>query len=60
MTKVKGLKFSQAYENATLIEIQGTEISLIELTDLRKAKEASGRAKDINDLENLQDDQTSK
>jgi len=53
MTAVKGLDFEECYRNATYFEEDGLMIRTIFINDLIIAKKASGRAKDINDLENL-------
>ncbi|HEY4323243.1 MAG TPA: DUF6036 family nucleotidyltransferase [Mucilaginibacter sp.] len=53
MIAVKGLNFADCYQNAIYFEEDGLMIRTIFITDLINAKKASGRAKDINDLENL-------
>ena len=53
MKEVKGLDFESAYLHSGLVEVDGLSIRLIDYRDLIKAKRASGRAKDINDIENL-------
>jgi len=53
MVEVKGLSFNNCYEHAVYFEEDGLIIRTIFLNDLISAKKASGRAKDINDLENL-------
>jgi predicted nucleotidyltransferase len=53
MTKVKGLDFEECYNNAVFFDEDGLKIRTINIIDLISAKKASGRAKDINDLENL-------
>ena len=53
MVEVKGLNFDDCYEHAVYFEEDGLTIRTIFLNDLINAKKASGRAKDINDLENL-------
>ena len=55
MTNVKGLQFDEAFKNAKFTEVEGLQIRLINYHDLIKAKQASGRSKDINDIENLTD-----
>jgi hypothetical protein len=55
MTQVKGLQFQEAFSNASLTEVEGLNIRLINYNDLLRAKEASGRSKDINDIEHLTD-----
>lgn len=53
MVAVKGLDFAECYPNAVFFEEDGLPIRTIFINDLIAAKKASGRAKDINDLENL-------
>ncbi len=54
MTRVKGLAFEEAFPKATLIELdKGLPVRLIGLEDLLKAKRASGRAKDFDDIRHL-------
>ena len=54
MTSVKGMSFDECYKNAIFFEEDGLQIRTINLHHLINAKKASGRAKDINDLENLE------
>lgn len=54
MLQVKGLDFGEAYANAEKKAIEGLEIKLISLPQLMKAKIASGRNKDLDDIENLE------
>lgn len=53
MTEVKGLDFENTFQQAKFIEIENLSIRLIQFNDLIKAKRASGRPKDLDDLENL-------
>lgn len=53
LQKVSGLTFSEAYPNRIEVTIDGTPVKLISLADLRANKRASGRYKDLADLENL-------
>jgi hypothetical protein len=53
MVEVKGLNFDDCYKNAVYFEEDGLMIRTIYITDLINAKKASGRFKDLNDLENL-------
>lgn len=48
-----GLEFEKAYENRTTGILDGIEVSLIGLEDLKINKKASGRHKDLDDLEHL-------
>jgi len=53
MVAVKGLNFAECYENAVFFEEDGLNIRTIFINDLISAKKASGRSKDLDDLENL-------
>jgi hypothetical protein len=53
MVEVKGLNFDECFANAVYFEEDGLMIRTIYITDLITAKKASGRFKDLNDLENL-------
>ena len=53
ITSVSGLNFSECYPQRTSFEIDNVSIQTISLDDLKKNKKATGRFKDLNDLENL-------
>jgi hypothetical protein len=54
MTKIKGLNsFEEAFDLATLEKVDAIEIRVIHLKHLIEAKKASGRYRDLNDIENL-------
>lgn len=53
LTGVSGVIFSDCYKNRIVENIDGVEVSLIGLEDLKANKKASGRHKDLDDLENL-------
>ncbi|HEY1024486.1 MAG TPA: hypothetical protein VGE26_04930 [Sphingobacteriaceae bacterium] len=53
MVKLKGLSFEDCFHKTVMFEENGLMIRTIHLNDLQKAKQASGRPKDIDDLENL-------
>lgn len=54
MTRVKGLSFEEVFPKAELVELdEGLFVRLIALEDLLKAKRASGRAKDFDDIRHL-------
>ena len=53
MVEVKGLNFDECYQNSVFFDEDGLQIRTIHFNNLINAKKASGRAKDINDLENL-------
>ncbi len=53
MTKCKDLDFLEAFKNTERRNVEGLSINLVHYNDLLKAKAYSGRAKDINNIENL-------
>lgn len=53
MINVKGLNFDECFQQAVIFEEDNIQIRTIHLNNLKEAKRLSGRAKDINDLENL-------
>jgi hypothetical protein len=55
LNSVSGLSFEHAWKNRIQDVWDGVPISMISLQDLRANKMASGRMKDLADLENLPD-----
>ncbi|MFZ1675780.1 MAG: nucleotidyltransferase [Saprospiraceae bacterium] len=53
MLSVKGMNFENVYSNLEIREVEGLEVKVISLNELLKAKAASGRSRDIDDIENL-------
>ncbi len=53
LTGITGLEFNTAFENKVFFEIETLQIPTISLEDLKINKKASGRSKDLDDLENL-------
>ncbi|OAQ38469.1 hypothetical protein A5893_13670 [Pedobacter psychrophilus] len=53
MVKLKGLNFDKAYERSINFEDDGLLIKCINFDDLIKAKNATSRPKDIDDIQNL-------
>lgn len=53
LTTISGVEFETCYQNRIIHEFDDIQVNLISLNDLRKNKLASGRHKDLNDLENL-------
>lgn len=53
ITKLKGLEFNEAIKQAEKKEIEGLKVNYLHLNDLIKAKKASGRHKDLDDIEKL-------
>ena len=54
LTSVDGVDFSQCYGSATLVEVERLDVPFISLEDLLTAKRATGRAKDLADVEGLE------
>jgi predicted nucleotidyltransferase len=54
ITKVAGLKFEEAIQNAKMMEIEELNVPTISLQDLIKNKKASGRHRDLDDVESLE------
>lgn len=53
MTTIDGVAFEECYRARVSGVIDGVEATLISLPHLKQNKQASGRFKDLNDLENL-------
>ncbi len=54
LTALKGISsFDEAYQLATVETVDGVDVRVIHLKHLIAAKEAAGRYKDKNDIENL-------
>lgn len=53
ITSIDGVEFSACYKNKNTVTIDATRINFISLDDLKKNKKASGRYKDLDDLEHL-------
>ena len=53
MTSISGVTFADCFARRVLANIDGIEVPIISLEDLRKNKAASGRPKDLIDLEHL-------
>ena len=53
LTKVKGLDFDTAYDQAEPMLMNGATLRLLHVNDLKQAKRSAGRHKDLDDLENL-------
>lgn len=52
-TSLSGLDFDSSFNNSSVHVLDGIEVRLISLEDLKVNKRASGRHKDLADLENL-------
>ena len=54
MVKIEGLNFEDVFQKSVYFEDDDLKIRTINRNDLIAAKKIAGRAKDINDLENLE------
>jgi predicted nucleotidyltransferase len=54
ITGVSGLRFDEAFANSVEIDIEGLKIRIPSVDDLIRNKRASGRAKDLADVEALE------
>jgi predicted nucleotidyltransferase len=53
LTAIDGVAFSDCFARRETIALDGLRVNMISLADLRKNKLASGRHKDLDDLEHL-------
>lgn len=53
LTDIDGVEFGACAGRSDTTTIDGTQIPVISLSDLKANKQACGRAKDLDDLENL-------
>ncbi len=53
LTTIDGVTFNECYSQRTQDTIDGVAVNLISLSHLKANKRASGRYKDLSDLENL-------
>jgi hypothetical protein len=53
ITSISGVSFEECYSERVTATIDETEVLIISLRHLKINKKASGRYKDLNDLENL-------
>ncbi len=53
MTSIAGVTFGDCYASRVADDLDGVSVSLISLEDLKGNKKASGRHKDLDDLEHL-------
>ncbi len=54
MSEVKGIEFDKAYQSSQTYQQENIEVRYIHFNHLIEAKEAAGRYKDKNDIEQLQ------
>jgi hypothetical protein len=53
LTSISGVEFEACYAEKVMIQIEEMLVPVISLARLRENKAASGRARDLADLENL-------
>ncbi len=53
LVSISGVSFDEAYDRRMHVDLGGVSVNMIGLHDLRMNKRASGRHKDLDDLENL-------
>jgi hypothetical protein len=53
LTSISGVSFEECYSERVIDDLDGVEVSLISLEHLKLNKKASGRLKDLTDLEHL-------
>ena len=53
LTSISGVDFDTCYQRRHVVEIDGVEVNLIHLDDLKENKKTSGRLKDLSDLAEL-------
>lgn len=53
LTTISGVSFEECFNNRQIAEVDDVNINFISLQDLKKNKAASGRYKDLDDLEKL-------
>lgn len=53
LTEIDGVSFAECFAAREVVTLDGQKINLISLAHLRKNKQASGRHKDLDDLEHL-------
>jgi hypothetical protein len=52
-TGASGVEFEQCFQRRRRVNLDGIEVSLMDLNDLKQNKRASGRHRDLDDLEHL-------
>ncbi len=53
VTEIQGVEFSEAFSEIEKIEVQDLKVNLIHINHLKQTKKATGRFKDLDDLQNL-------
>jgi len=52
-TSISGVEFDECYQERIIDELDGVQVNIISLKHLKINKKASGRYKDLDDLEHL-------
>jgi hypothetical protein len=55
LTSITALNFAECFQEKIVANFDDVFVNFIDLRNLRKNKAATGRAKDLGDLENLDD-----
>jgi predicted nucleotidyltransferase len=53
LSSISGVSFAAAWKGRSRVVVDGTELPFLSLTDLRRAKRAAARPKDIDDLHRI-------
>lgn len=53
MNSIEGVQFENCFKRRSYVDFDGVSISVIGLNDLKKNKKATGRKKDLVDIEHL-------
>ncbi len=53
ITSISGVEFDKCFQARIIDELDGVEVNLIDLENLKKNKKASGRLKDMTDFKKL-------
>lgn len=53
-TRISGVEFADSFKSKLTVEMDGIPVNVISLKDLKRNKQASGRLKDLTDLEQLE------
>jgi hypothetical protein len=53
LTSISGVSFEECYAERVTVDLDGVSVNLISLKHLKINKKASGRYKDLDDLDNL-------
>ncbi len=54
LTTIDGVTFDECYNNRKIVDIEGLSVNFIGFQDLLKNKKATGRLRDMDDLDHLE------